>query len=77
MSGENVKIMIDGVPVIGRQNGNLDLSQLNLLGIEHVEIIEGPLSVNYGNNALVGTINLIASACEAKFLPIPYHSVFG
>ncbi len=59
LSGENVKIMIDGVPIIGRQNGNLDLSQLNLLGIERVEIIEGPLSVNYGSNALAGTINLI------------------
>ena len=59
LSGENVKIMIDGVPVIGRQNGNLDLGQLNLLGIERIEIIEGPLSVNYGSNALAGTINLI------------------
>jgi len=59
LSGENVKIMIDGVPVIGRQNGNLDLGQLNLLGIERIEIVEGPLSVNYGTNALAGTINLI------------------
>jgi len=59
LSGENVKIMIDGVPIIGRQNGNLDLSQLNLLGIERIEIVEGPLSVNYGTNALAGTINLI------------------
>lgn len=59
MSGENVKIMIDGVPVIGRQDGNIDLSQINLNNIERIEIIEGPLSVNYGTNALAGTINLI------------------
>jgi outer membrane receptor for ferrienterochelin and colicins len=59
MGGENVKILIDGIPVIGRQNGNVDLAQIDLTGIERVEIIEGPLSVNYGTNALAGTINLI------------------
>ncbi|MEL6132646.1 MAG: TonB-dependent receptor plug domain-containing protein, partial [Bacteroidota bacterium] len=59
LSGENVKILIDGVPVIGRQNGNIDLGQLNLLGIERIEVVEGPLSVNYGTQALAGTINLI------------------
>ncbi len=59
MSGEKVKIMIDGVPMIGRQNGNLDLNQINLNNIERIEIIEGPLSVNYGTSALAGTINLI------------------
>lgn len=59
VSGENVKILIDGVPIIGRQNGNLDLSQINVNNIERIEIIEGPLSVNYGTNALAGTINII------------------
>lgn len=60
LSGQNVKIMIDGVPVIGRQSGNIDLSQINLNNIERIEIIEGPMSVNYGSDALAGTINLIS-----------------
>jgi outer membrane receptor for ferrienterochelin and colicins len=47
------------VPVIGRQDGNIDLAQIDLTGIERVEIVEGPLSVNYGTNALAGTINMI------------------
>ena len=59
VSGQNVKILIDGVPVIGRLGGNIDLSQINLNDIERIEIIEGPLSVEYGSNALAGTINLI------------------
>ena len=59
ISGQNVKILIDGVPVIGRLGGNIDLSQINLNDIERIEIIEGPLSVEYGSNALAGTINLI------------------
>lgn len=59
MGGQNVKIMVDGVPVIGRLDGNIDLSQVNLDNISQVEVIEGPMSVVYGNNALAGTINLI------------------
>lgn len=59
LAGQNVKILIDGVPVIGRLGGNIDLSQINLNNIERIEIIEGPLSVEYGTNALAGTINLI------------------
>jgi outer membrane receptor for ferrienterochelin and colicins len=66
VSGENVKILIDGVPVIGRQNGSIDLTQINLNNIERVEIIEGPLSVNYGTNALAGTINLITKKNKEK-----------
>lgn len=59
LSGEHVKILIDGVPVIGRMNGNLDLSQLNMQNVDHVEIVEGPMSVVYGSNALAGAINII------------------
>lgn len=60
ISGENVKILIDGVPVVGRLNGSVDLSQINLENIERIEIVEGPLSVNYGTNALAGVVNLIS-----------------
>jgi outer membrane receptor for ferrienterochelin and colicins len=59
LSGEHVKILVDGVPVIGRQNGILDLSQVVLSNVDHVEIIEGPMSVIYGSNALAGAINII------------------
>ena len=62
ISGQNVKIMIDGVPVIGRLDGDIDVSQINLNQIERIEIVEGPLAVNYGSNALAGTINLITKA---------------
>ncbi|NJK87275.1 MAG: TonB-dependent receptor plug domain-containing protein [Bacteroidales bacterium] len=59
LSGEHIKILVDGIPVSGRQNGIIDLDQLNLNSIDHIEIIEGPLSVLYGSNALGGVINLI------------------
>lgn len=59
LSGENVKFLVDGVPVVGRLNGNIDLSQLNLYNVDHIEIIEGPMSVIYGSNAIAGVVNII------------------
>lgn len=57
ISKENVKVLIDGIPVIGRLNGVLDLSQISLSTIERVEIIKGPVSVFYGTDAMGGIIN--------------------
>ncbi len=59
LGGEHIKFLIDGVPVIGRMNGNIDLGQLNLFNVDHIEVIEGPMSVIYGSNALAGVINII------------------
>ena len=59
LSGSKIKILIDGVPVIGRLDGNVDLSQINLNDIERVEVVEGPMAVQYGTDAMAGTINLI------------------
>ena len=68
VGGENIKIMIDGVPVVGRLDGNIDLSQINLSNVERVEIIEGPMSVNYGTDAIGGVINLITK--KSQLLPL-------
>lgn len=61
IGGQNVKILVNGVPVIGRENGNVDLGQLNLHNVKRVEMVQGPMSVMYGTNALGGVINLITS----------------
>ncbi len=76
VSGENVKILVDGVPMIGRQNGNIDLSQINLNNIERIEIIEGPMSVSYGTNALAGTINLITKKQQKKTVDVGVNSYY-
>jgi len=59
ISGENVKFLVDGVPVVGRIDGNIDLGQFNMSNIERVEIVRGPMSVLYGTDALGGVVNLI------------------
>ena len=76
ISGQNVKILIDGVPIIGRLNGSVDLSQINLNDIERIEIVEGPLSVNYGTDALAGTINLISKKKTSDGFSVNLNSYY-
>jgi len=59
LSGNNVKILVDGLPLNGREAGNLDMSQINLANIERIEMVQGPMSIMYGSDALGGVINLI------------------
>jgi len=61
ISGQNVKVLIDGIPVVGRSGvaNEIDLGQLNINSIEKIEIVEGPMAVMYGADALAGVINII------------------
>ena len=59
MSGRNVKILLDGVPMIDRGDTRESLGQIDVNTIERIEIVEGPMSVSYGSDALAGTINII------------------
>ncbi|KIO77187.1 TonB-dependent receptor [Pedobacter lusitanus] len=59
MSGRSVKILLDGVPVIDRSDARESLNQIDINTVERIEIVEGPLSVSYGSDALIGVINII------------------
>jgi len=68
LSGQNIKVLIDGIPVVGRQGTSnaVDLNQLNLNSIDRIEIIEGPMSTIYGADALAGVINIITRKPEQE-----------
>ncbi len=59
LQGQNVKVLVDGVPVVGRLNGSVDAGQLPLGAVQQVEIIEGAQSLLYGSEASAGVINLV------------------
>lgn len=70
LSGQNVKVLIDGLPMVGRQgtSNEININQININTIERVEIVEGPMSVAYGADALAGVINIITKKPEGAGL---------
>lgn len=72
LSGQNVKILIDGVPMTGRQgtSNEININQIEVNSIERIEIVEGPMSVIYGADALAGVINIITQKTKAEKLAI-------
>lgn len=76
ISGENVQILVDGVPIIGRLNGNIDLSQVPMAQIARIEIIEGAMSAQYGSNASGGVINLITRSSQTSLFEIESQNQF-
>ncbi|RZL15186.1 MAG: TonB-dependent receptor, partial [Pedobacter sp.] len=59
MSGRNVKILLDGVPMVDRSDTRESLNQIDVNSVDRIEIVEGPMSVMYGTDALAGVINII------------------
>ena len=76
ISGENIKVLIDGIEMSGLHNGSVDFSQISINNIERIEIIEGPLSNIYGNNALGATINLISKTNQNEKVFVSAESYF-
>ncbi|HEY4218666.1 MAG TPA: TonB-dependent receptor [Gemmatimonadaceae bacterium] len=59
LSSEHVLVLVDGQPLVGRIDGELDLSRVPAWMIDHVEVIKGPLSTLYGSSAMGGVVNVI------------------
>ncbi len=60
MTGQNVKILLDGIPMVDRGGTRESLGQIDINTVERIEIVEGPMSVIYGTDALAGVINIIS-----------------
>ncbi len=59
MDSQYTLILIDGVPLVGRLAGTLDLSRISVGNIKQIEVVKGASSSLYGNEALGGVINII------------------
>ena len=60
-------ILIDGVPLIGRSAGTLDITRIAVGNIKQIEIVKGASSSLYGSEALGGVINIITERPKNGF----------
>lgn len=60
-------ILIDGVPLVGRSAGTLDLNRVTVGNIKQIEIVKGASSSLYGSEALGGVVNIITEKPKYGF----------
>jgi len=72
----HVLVMVDGLKMIGRTNGQLDISQIPIEQIKRIEIVKGAASALYGSEAMGGVINIITTEADNNF-GVKLGSVIG
>ena len=68
LDSEYTLVLIDNQPLVGRSAGSLDLDRISVGNIKQIEIVRGPSSSLYGNEALV--------LVELTFLCISSNEIF-
>ena len=67
LDSEYTLILIDNQPLVGRLAGTLDLNRISVGNIKQIEIVRGPSSSLYGNNAFAGVVNIITREPKPGF----------
>jgi outer membrane receptor protein involved in Fe transport len=67
-AGSRVLALVDGLPMISADAGNIKWQFLPLENLSKIEIIKGASSVLYGSSALNGVINFITA--DASNIPV-------
>lgn len=59
--GSRVLLLVDGVPLMGPDQGGMDFDGLPLTQTRQIEVLKSPGSALYGGGALGGVVNLITA----------------
>jgi outer membrane receptor protein involved in Fe transport len=57
--GSRVMVLLDGMPLMGPDVGDVQWDLLPIEAAENIEVIKGPSSALYGSSASAGTVNVI------------------
>ncbi|MGV3576363.1 MAG: TonB-dependent receptor plug domain-containing protein [Devosia sp.] len=66
--GNQVLVLIDGVPTSETSDGEFDFARLQVSNVERIEILRGPQSAFWGANAMAGVINIVTKSADASGL---------
>lgn len=59
VDSRRILMLVDNVPISGKLNDRIQLDLIDADKIDHVEIVKGPGSALYGNEAMGGVVNII------------------
>lgn len=67
LSSDQVLVLVDGLPITASTGSTVDLSQYLLTEVDHIEVVKGATSAQYGSSAMGGVINVITRRIEPGF----------
>ena len=67
LTSDQVLVLIDGLPITASTGSTVDLSQYLLSEVDHIEIVKGATSAQYGSSAMGGVINVITRPIQPGF----------
>jgi iron complex outermembrane receptor protein len=65
-SAEEVKVLLDGIPINPSAGGGVDLSSIPSQWISRIEVVRGTEGVHHGSGALGGVVNVVTAAPRGK-----------
>src|SRR5690606_4044203 len=67
LTSDQVLVLIDGLPITASTGSTVDLSQYLVGDIDHIEVVKGATSAQYGSSAMGGVINVITRRSAPGF----------
>ena len=67
LDADRVLVLIDGKPVSASTGSSVDLSQISIGDVDHIEIVKGASSALYGSEAMGGVVNIITTKNNKPF----------
>lgn len=67
LDADRVLVLIDGRPVSASTGASVDLSQISMGDVDHIEIVKGAVSALYGSEAMGGVVNIISKPTNKPF----------
>lgn len=64
LTSDQVLVLIDGLPITNSTGSTTDVSQYALAAIDHIEVVKGASSAQYGSSAMGGVVNVITKPIE-------------
>lgn len=64
--GSRVSLLIDGVPLLSGDTGEITFESIPVFQIDRVEVVKGAGSTLYGSGALSGVVNVLTKEVEEK-----------
>lgn len=76
MSGDQVAVLVDGMPVSASTGSTVNLSRLNLGQVERIEVVRGATSALHGSAAMGGVVNIITRDEDEPEISLRWQGIY-